>query len=229
MDHNAVSADNLIQSMEHWGYTLLPKPHPLSPGHAGLRVAIRDVPTGKHFDPEALWILVVQPSGSAECVTLDLKKPTVSSYRVGPGKIILRDRLKKQQEFFTFGGALEWESTPGEIVYSLRSPAPVLRLNATRDEVADQLAAEVGAIIGRWRAKWGGNDDGFLNHLAQVDPLELYVAMIRFIVADYARTESLHESSKEFYQMLLQERHWLEETDEWTKKVATLEQLLTPN
>jgi hypothetical protein len=40
--------------MENQGYYLLPKFHPHSPGYTGLLVAIRERPTGMHFDPESI-------------------------------------------------------------------------------------------------------------------------------------------------------------------------------
>jgi hypothetical protein len=37
-----------------WGYRLLPKAHPHSPGHTGLLVTLRPRPNHLHYNPESL-------------------------------------------------------------------------------------------------------------------------------------------------------------------------------
>ncbi|MFQ5814516.1 MAG: hypothetical protein ACE5I2_15160 [Anaerolineae bacterium] len=81
--------------------------------------------------------------------------------------MIIRDRVDKVVGFFTYGGWLESISVPGETVYSLRSPAPILEL--TDVMVSDELQ-----------------------------------------------------------KVLLEEKDWLEETQQWTNRPPTLEQLLSP-
>ena len=47
------------------GFSLLPPPHPGSPGYSGLLVAIRKQPTGERFDPERL-ILPLRDNGGVD-------------------------------------------------------------------------------------------------------------------------------------------------------------------
>jgi hypothetical protein len=49
-----VDESSLLRQVAGWGYYLLPRSHPHSPGHPGLLIAIRQKPTEKHFDPQSI-------------------------------------------------------------------------------------------------------------------------------------------------------------------------------
>lgn len=95
-----------LELMQNWGYYLLPKSHRDSPGYAGLLVAIRQQPTGEHFDPRRLHLRLRDVKGIVEWRTLDWLTPLEASAHACPGRLILRDRFDKSVEFFTFGGSL---------------------------------------------------------------------------------------------------------------------------
>ena len=61
---------------------------------------------------------------------------------------MLRDRSEKQVDFFVFGGSLEAVSVPGETVYSLCSPVPILRVTENLESTPNRLASEAEALIG---------------------------------------------------------------------------------
>ena len=225
---------SILHLMENWGYYLLPQSHPDSPGYTGLLVAMRKQPTEKHFDPQTMRLRLRDKYDQARWTTLGLHSPVElpikASIHACPGEVILRDRTDKRADFFVFGGSLEAVSVPGETVYSLRSPAPILRLSDDPESVPDQLASETGALIGEVQVKWGSNEEGFARRLAQVDPLQFYVATLQSILARYERDHhALQKAFHEFYLALRSEKGHLIERGKWPTTLPTLEELLAPH
>lgn len=208
----------------------MPQPHPYSPGYSGLLVAVRAVPSVRHFDPETIRLTVCDRAGCPSEVVLGLRAPRETSFRVGPGRIHLRDRFDKEACFFIFGGDMEVVSVPGETVYALRSPAPVLELAARllKQGVADQLAIEVEAMLAHEQARWGADEWGFACRLCATEPLELYVACIHSLLDQCRRVAARRELYPQFYHMLLAERGWLLERGDWPASPPTIESLLAP-
>ncbi len=227
---------SILQVMENWGYYLLPKPHPDSPGHTGLLVAIRKQPTGKHFDPQSMrvWLRLLH-AGHEEVrwTTLWIDSPRElpirGSIQVCPGRVLLRDRRDKRVSFFVFGGSLEAVSVPDETVYSLRSGAPILQVTENKESVSDQLAFETEELMGELQVRWGLDDEGFARRLAQVDPLQFYLGALNSILARYEHDHALQETFREFYLVLHNERRWLVERGQWPATPPSVEELLTPN
>jgi len=214
--------------MEHLGYYLLPKSHPGSPGYTGLLVAIRETPTEEYYDPESIHLRIMEEGKDAYWDTFRLKVLFQKSRHIGPGQVSLHDRKDKQVKFFTFGGLLEAVSVPGETVYSLRSPAPILDLNGSLESVADQLAFKTEAMIAEQDARWGLNEDGFLRRLAEVDPFEFYLATINSILQRYEQCSALRRSFHHFYATLLREKKWLLKAEQWPAMPQDLNQVFTP-
>jgi len=224
---------SILHLMENWGYYLLPKSHPDSPGYTGLLVAIREEPTERHFDPQSMRLRFRDEHDKAKWITLrlhsPLEVPIEASLRVCPGKVVLRDRMDKRVDFFVFGGSLEAVSVPGETVYSLRSPAPILELTGDLESVPDQLASETEALISELQARWGLDEEGFARRLAQVDPLQFYLATLEAILARYEQDHTLQEAFHEFYLALHNEKRWLTERGQWPATLPRLEELLAPD
>jgi hypothetical protein len=103
-----MNATSVLDEMEDWGYYLLPRAHLHSPGHTGLRIAIRGTPTKLHFDPELVRLRLRDKTGSADWTTLELGSPDQGTRRVCPGRVTVRDRLDKRVHFFTFGRFRAW-------------------------------------------------------------------------------------------------------------------------
>jgi hypothetical protein len=223
---------SILHLMENWGYYLLPKSHPDSPGYTGLLVAIRKQPTEKHFDPQSMRLRLRDKYEQAKWTTLWLHSPVElpikASIRACPGEVILRDRTDKRADFFVFGGSLEAVSVPGETVYSLRSPAPILQLTDDPESVPDQFASETEALIGELQVRWGSDEEGFALRLAQVDPFQFYLATLQSLIARYEREDhhALQDAFHEFYFALRNEKRWLEERRQWPAILPTLEELL---
>jgi hypothetical protein len=224
-DKGPSSDAGLIDRMANWGYFLLPKAHDDSPGHTGLLIAVREAPTYTHFDPESICLHVLGEEGTPIEVRLSLGLHSRRSERVTPCRVLVRDRVEKVVEFFTFGGWMEAVSEPGETVYSLRSPAPILVLTHP-ESVPDLLAAETEAMLARIDAQWGMDDEGFEERLAGLDPLQLYVASVHSILAHIKSSPELRDDLAELYHVLVEERTWLRESGQWPAQPPTLGKLL---
>jgi len=224
---------SVLHFMESWGYYLLPKPHPHSPGYTGLLVAIRKEPTERHFDPQTLRLRLRDKHDMAKWNTLwlhsPLELPIEASMHVCPGEVMLRDRTEKRVDFFVFGGSLEAVSVPGETVYSLRSPAPILKVTEDLESTPDRLASETEALISELEVRWGSDEKGFARRLAQVDPLQFYLATLGTVLAHYEQDRALQEASPEFYLALGSERGWLTKRGQWPATPPRLEELLAPS
>jgi len=220
---------SLLGPTMDWGYYLLPQSHRDSPGYAGVLIVIREQPTGKHFDPKTLYLPVRDVEGVAKWTKLSWSSPPTDSNHVCPGRVILSDRFDKRVEFFTFGGSLEVTSGSGEMVCSLHSPAPVLELVAQQETIPDQLASETEALMGKIRAKWELDDRGFNQRLAEVNPLQFYLATLQSILLQYKHTPTLAEVYHELRDALLREKEWLVAKDLWPVDSLRLEDLLAPD
>ena len=220
---------SLLELMKDWGYYLLPQSHRDSLGYTGVLVAIREQPTGRHFDPKMLYLPLRDVTGVAKWTKLSWSSPPTDSNHVCPGRVILSDRFDKRIEFFTFGGSLEVTSGPGKMVYSLCSPALVLELTTQQETIPDQLACETESLMGRVKARWGLDDIGFNRRLAEVDPLQFYLASLQSIILQYERAPTLEEVYHECRDALLREKEWLVAKDLWPVDTLRLESLLAPD
>ena len=224
-----MNEQRVVELIKNWGYYTLPKPHPDSLGHSGLLVAIRKESTGKHFDPQTLHLRLRDEYSGVRWRALSWLSPLEGPGHVCPGIVTLQDRSGKQVEFFTFGGSLEVTLEPEKMVYSLRSPAPVLELTAPKETVPDQLAAETEELLGRIEVKWGTDEKGFSQRLAEVDSLQFYLATLGSILHHYEQAHILEETYHELFAALQREREWLVEKHLWPAKPSVLEDLLAPN
>ncbi|MGB8646745.1 MAG: hypothetical protein WCF84_16005 [Anaerolineae bacterium] len=217
---------NPIDEMEHWGYHLLEQVHSYSPGYTGLMVAIRSMPTRQHYDPEMVRLSLLTLPGQVEEATLNLFTRLDGLRPVCAGLIVLTDRKNKQESFFSFGATVESTIAPGEVIYIVRSTAPILWLTKGGETVADQLAAEFGRLIAEMRALSHKSDPDFFARLAAVEPLALYTAGIASILADYERVVELRESYPDLHTLLHDEKSWLTERGLWMENPTTLAELL---
>lgn len=208
------------------GYHLLDRPHPHSPGYTGLLVAIRETPTGQHFDPEFIELFLSASDQKVGPVKLRLDSSLSGVQRVCAGPIVLHDRVDKRVYFFAYGGTVEATSRNGTTVYVLCSPAPILPMSTGLESVPEQLAAETEALLAKMHANWGQDDQGFVQHLAQVNPLPLYAATIHSVLSTYQKSPSLRESYQSLYKMLFDEKEWLIQLGQWSTTAPDLEDLL---
>jgi hypothetical protein len=213
---------------EDWRYELLDPPHSGSPGYGRLAVSIWEKPTGKPYEPETLHLHLWDVTGMIRGDTLRGGTSRLPSSRVCPGRVMLADRVGNRVEFFAFGGSLELTVRPGELVYVLRSPVPILELTAEEGSVADQLAFETESLLGQVAARWGGDDQGFHQCLAKAAPLPLYVATVQTMLLRLESVEALATFYHELNDLLLRERRWLRAQELWPAEPLLLEDLLSP-
>jgi hypothetical protein len=158
-----------------------------------------------------------------------LLSPAPNSDRVCPGHVILRDRIDKRVEFFTFGGSLEILSTPDAQVYVLRSPAPVLELVAKEETLADQVAAETESLLGQAEALWRHDECGFNRRLAEIEPLQFYESTLHSLIEKCEHSHSLEVTYRELHSALRQEKAWLVGQGLWPADPPLLQDLLRPD
>ncbi|MFQ6100972.1 MAG: hypothetical protein ACE5OS_07015 [Anaerolineae bacterium] len=219
---------HLLELMKGWGYYPLPKSHPESPGYTGLLVAIRKQPTGEHFDPERLHLRLRDAEGHSQWQTSSWLQPLQDSDQVCPGPVTLHDRHNKRVHFFTFGGSIEVFSEPDVIVHVLRSPAPILELVERGETIPDQLAAETEVLIGEIEGKLDELDEEeFDLQQVQIDPLQLYVTALQFVLQRYTHTVALQKTYREFYDALRREKDWLVANGLWPATPPSFESLFS--
>lgn len=214
----------ILRQMHNWGYQLVPDEFSHNLGGRALLVALRSQPTRVHFDPETLH-LRLQEGDIAQWVTLTFHSLLRESCPVCPGRVTLSDRRDKKVNFFTFGGQLDACADDEEVVYTLNSPAPVLELTGKLDSLPDQFAAEVEVMMGVFQARWGIDDRGFSQRLAELDPLQFYIGSLESLLLRFGRAPALRDTFHDLYQVMKQEKEELIEAGQWPKVVATLGQL----
>ena len=158
------------------GFSLINSDRPGAPGGSNLLVALRDHPTLRHFDPEALsfWVAV---DGRGRVAGLTRDDPVPAEVVVSWGSVRVIDRLTVENRFLTFGGALRAAAIDrGTTVVALRSPGPIVRWGG-HSQGADPLAGEIGAFFGRLMVPVDF-EPGAEEALAATAPGVLYAAFI---------------------------------------------------
>ena len=115
--------------LANWGFLAEPD-LPDRPGPAWLLVAIRPVPTLRHFDPEVIEFWVTEKSrGRHAMISHETPMPVERPFSWGLIRIV--DRFKVSNEYLTFGGNLVAEAVDDAVVAVFTSPAPLLRRAVT--------------------------------------------------------------------------------------------------
>jgi hypothetical protein len=167
------AAQSLLTSL---GFSLVNSQHP-GAGGSHLLVAIRDEPTLRHFDPEALSYYA--PRGPhAQLVTIDRESAiAIPSRRALWGHVHVTDRLRVENRFLTFGGEIRTALTDSATaLIDIKSPAPIVRWGG-HSQGCDSLAGEIGAFFGRLIVPVDFTP-GIEERLATVPPELLYAAFL---------------------------------------------------
>jgi hypothetical protein len=99
---------------------------PDRPGPAYLLVAIREVPTLRHYDPEVVEYWVTEAGrGTRRTLGRETRLPIETEFSWGLIRIV--DRLRVTNEYLTFGGRLSAAAVDGAVIAVFTSPAPLLR------------------------------------------------------------------------------------------------------
>jgi hypothetical protein len=157
--------------------TVPPDPDdPDGPGPAFLLVALRPVPTMRHYDPEAVdyW---ASSDGRDERRILSNETPMPRSDDYSWGLIRLVDRLGTSNEYLTFGGHFDAACIDDVVVAVFASPAPLLRRGGNT-QGRDPGADAAGAFFARMMVAVE-SDPGFGTMLRDATPMTRYSAFVR--------------------------------------------------
>jgi hypothetical protein len=195
---------------------------PDRPGPAYLLVSLRETPTLRHYDPEAIdyW---VSEGGRGVRRTLTRATPLPIEEAFSWGLVRVVDRLHVTNEYLTFGGRLTADMVDGVVVAVFTSPAPILRRGGHSQGV-DQGAEPLGAFFSRFllAVDYG---PGFEALAARADPLARYAAFLIDAISRYRSSPTLRSQQPDLRQLLEREARGLR-TDHPTEWAAG-EQLWT--
>jgi hypothetical protein len=185
----AAAAGRLLAEL---GFSLVNSDRPGAPGGTNLLVALRDRPTLRHFDPEALSFWVAR-EGRGRMATFDRSSPVPAEIEVVWGHVHVVDRLSVENRFLTFGGVLRAAALDDDTtIVALRSPGPIVRWGG-HSQGADPLAGEVGAFFGRLMVPVDF-EPGTEAELAVTTPGALYAAFVRHARDRVAGSRALLQS-----------------------------------
>ncbi len=163
--------------MADLGFSLIRSDRPDAPGGAHLLVALRAVPTLRHFDPETIsyWAPV---AGRGRITILDRKTELPFEGPVSWGTIRVVDRLGEDNRFLTFGGTIRAVAAdPDETLVMHASPAPLVRWSG-HSQGLDPVAGEIGAFFARLMVRVDF-EPGVEGRLAAAPALDVYAAFVR--------------------------------------------------
>jgi len=167
-------------------------------GRPRLLVALRDVPTLRHFDPEAVsywWF----DRDHGKLNWLDRTRRMPVDRPISWGRVQVIDRIPVSNQFLTFGGRLRARVVdPSTIVASISSPAPILRWSG-HSQGTDLLTDEVGAFLARLRVPIDYTE-GAEAMVGQAGPLALYAAMLAESLPRLRRSRSLRRVQHGYFQ-----------------------------
>lgn len=179
---------------------------PDRPGPAYLLVALREVPTLQHYDPEAIEYWVTEAGrGRRRTLTHMTRLPIDIEFSWGLIRIV--DRLHVTNEYLTFGGRLVADLIDGVVVAVFTSPAPLLRRGG-HSQGWDQGAESLGAYFSRFLVAVD-YAPGFEARAAQADPVTRYVAFLSDAMARYRSSPILREEQPDLWTLLQAEQRRL--------------------
>lgn len=175
--------DEACRRLSVWGF----RAHadlPDGPGPAYLLVALRAVPTLRHYDPETVEYWATEAGhGVRRVLSWTTPMPRIETFSWGSIRLV--DRLGVANDYLTFGGRLDAAQIDGAVIAAFSSPAPILRRGG-HSQGWDQGADAVGAFFGRLMVEVDFTP-GFETRLAAAAPLTRFAAFVRDALARRAR------------------------------------------
>jgi len=172
---------------------------PDRPGPAYLLVALRAVPTLRHFDPEAAeyWVSC-GGRGVRRTLTRASSLPIDTDFSWGLIRIV--DRLAVTNEYLTFGGRLTARSVGDVVVAVFSSPAPLLRRGG-HSQAWDLAADSLGAFFSRFLLAVD-YAPGFEAKAARADPVVRYAAFLADAISRYLPSPLLRGDRPDLWTLL---------------------------
>ena len=161
------------------GYMCSPPCHHDHPCHRQLDIVMHDKPTLRHYDPKSAQFTVASTISGFEVLKIHHPGQREANYHVIPSCVIMRDRVDKVIEAFTFGGTLHIVSEEACTRCTLKSTAPILPI-FVRFSVMTMLADEVRILLAERGAVWDEEHPrtAFEEQLAAVDPFVIYLSCL---------------------------------------------------
>lgn len=183
---------------------------PDRPGPAYLLVALREFPSLRHYDPEAVeyWI---SDGGRGVLRSLTRATPLPINTEFSWGLIRIVDRLRVTNEYLTFGGRLSAARVDGVVIAVFTSPAPLLRRGG-HSQIWDRGAETLGAFFSRVLLAVD-YAPGFEHRITQADPVARYAAFLVDTLARYRTSPLLRLEQPELWTLLLAEERRLKASD----------------
>ena len=197
---------------------------PDRPGPASLVVALREVPTLHHYDPEAVQYWTNESGrGLPRTLTRETALPVETEFSWGLIRIV--DRLHVTNEYLTFGGHLSAALVEGVVVAVFSSPAPLLRRGG-HSQIWDLGADSLGAFFGRLLLAVD-YEAGFEDLAGRASPVSRYAAFLIDAMARYRASPRLRGEQPELWTVLRSEERRLMATDptEWAAGEALLQRI----
>ena len=171
-----------LVSDDELGYEFEPFTMSGNEGYDALVVNVIRVPTERHFDPDHVDIPVYATDNSIHHLVVSHPWHGKAQYRVAVGHVVIRDRKNKVVEAFTCGGELHIDVYPERTRCLITSSAPIFELVSQMGDSTESydsiLVAEIETLLARRRVRWGLNDFGYQQRLAETDPLLLYATAL---------------------------------------------------
>jgi hypothetical protein len=172
---------------------------PDRPGPAYLLVALRDHPTLRHYDPEAVGYWVSAGGrGVRRTLTRTSTLPLQTDFSWGLIRIV--DRLHVTNEYLTFGGRLSVDAVDGVVVASFTSPAPLLRRGG-HSQGWDEGAETLGAFFSRFLLAVDLTP-GFEARASLASPIARYAAFVADAMARYRSSPMLRLEQPRLWTLL---------------------------
>jgi hypothetical protein len=194
---------------------------PDRPGPAYLLVALREVPTLRHFDPETVEYWVSDGDrGVRRSLTRASPLPIDADFSWGLIRIV--DRLHVTNEYLTFGGKLSARPVGGAVIAVFASPAPILRRGG-HSQAWDQGADTLGAFFSRLLLAVD-YAPGFETDAARADPITRYAAFLADAMTRYRSSPNLRFDRPNLWMLLRTEERRLRNNfpDNWEAGEALL-------
>jgi hypothetical protein len=179
-------------------------------GPAYLLVAMRESPTLRHYDPEAVEYWVSKGGrGVRRTLTRSSRLPVDTEFSWGLIRIV--DRLKVTNEYLTFGGRLFAGLVDGAVVAVFTSPAPLLRRGG-HSQGWDQGADSLGAFFSRLLLAVD-YAPGFEALAADARPVTRYAAFVGNAMDRYRSSPILRSVQSDLWRLLEAEERRLRTDD----------------
>jgi hypothetical protein len=178
---------------------LLDRDIPRGGRDALLLVAMRPVPTLRHFDPELIEYWATDGEGRGRPADLTLMSPMPLQRGFNWGLIEIVDRLGVTNMFISFGGTLLADhvvepSSPGEpaVIAAFTSPGPILA-SGGHSQPYDQFAAELGAFFARMMVPIDF-EAGAEARISAAEPAARYAMFLRHETARLSASELVRDA-----------------------------------